>query len=150
MTALRGADALERAFSIVTQPRVVCIKFRPRPVSMTSVVSPPPSWPSSPISDELKTNVQEPLVNLDFASDVKQTTESEDLGEYAHDPDDACKGGGEWIVLDMLDDHGEFSFPNFSRWYAIECCQRFRVFSASSTVKLPTRYRRRLSPRHLS
>ncbi|KAF8134999.1 hypothetical protein EV363DRAFT_1447792 [Boletus edulis] len=100
MSAFRGADALERAFSIVTQPRVVCIKFRTRSTSVTGVASPPPSYPSSPISEELKMNVQE---HHDSPLDSKQTRETEDSGEYPYD--DAYKEEGEWVVLDMLDDH---------------------------------------------
>jgi hypothetical protein len=78
ITALCGADAFERAFSVVTRPRLVCIHFRP-----SGVASPP----SSPISEQ--THVQE-----DSAS---QTTEH---SEHAYDQ-------GEWVVLDMLDDNGE-------------------------------------------
>lgn len=131
MTALRGADAFERAYSFTTQPRLVCINFRPRSASLSGVVSPPPSLPSSPISEK---NIQE-----DSAS---QTTELEDTGEY-HDN----KGEGEWVVLDMLDDNGQSS-QSFKREHAIMRLQRFRVFSAFSTVKLLTRYHRPLSPRH--
>lgn len=118
MTALRGIDALERAFSVATstQPRVVCIKFRPRSTSLTSVVSPPPSLPSSPISDDFRSNVHEPLLRVDSASDLKQRAEQEEArersGEY-YDPNDSYKGEGEWVILEMLDDHGEF--PSFCR-----------------------------------
>ncbi|KAH0833266.1 hypothetical protein J3R83DRAFT_12329 [Lanmaoa asiatica] len=103
MRALRGADALERAFSIVTQPRVVCIMFRPRTSSQTGVASPPPSSPSSPISDILKTN------RLPHEQTTEQEHPRERSDEYAYDTNDPCKGEGEWIVLDMLDDHGKFS-----------------------------------------
>ena len=94
MTALRGADALE---CIVSQPRVVCIKFRPPSAPPIGVIS-PPSSPSSPISDESKTNVQDSP-----CPDLKRTTELDDSGKYPHE------GEGEWVVLDMLDDHGALS-----------------------------------------
>lgn len=125
ITALHGADAFERAFSIVTQPRVVCINFRPRSASLTS---PPPSLPSSPISE---TNVQE-----------SDPPELEDPGR----PNDAYRADGEWVVLDMLDDHGE-SFHSPKCAHTIKPFQPFPVFSASFTVKLLTSYRRPLSPR---
>ncbi|KAG9315271.1 hypothetical protein JVU11DRAFT_4408 [Chiua virens] len=92
LSALRGADALERAFSIITEPRVVCIKFQPRSVSQTGMASPPPSSPSSPI---LESNVHEPFPSLDPTSDSKEQDVSAD----------ACKGDGDWVALDMLDDH---------------------------------------------
>lgn len=153
MVALRGADALERAFSIASQPRVVCIKFRPRTAPMMRATSPPPASPSSPIAEDLKTNVQQPLPGVGSGFDLKHATEQEHprekSGEYAYDPNDACGGEGEWIVVDMLDDHGEFS-QSLETERAMKRFQRFQVFSASFTGKLLAQYRRPLSPRHPS
>ncbi|KAG8213060.1 hypothetical protein J3R82DRAFT_11452 [Butyriboletus roseoflavus] len=106
--ALRGAEAFERAFSIVTQPRVVCIKFQARSLSLMGVASRPPSSPSSPISANIKTDVQGPLPHVDSACDSKQTTEQEGSGECAYDHSEGWREGGEWIVLDMLDDHASY------------------------------------------
>lgn len=145
MTALRGADALERAFSVVTQPRVVCIKFRPRSTSLTGVVSPPPSLPSSPVSEEPRVNVQV-SPGLDSVFDVKQTGELDGPGEWPHD---VYKGEGEWIVLDMLDDHGE-SCHSLQHQHAIKHFQHSQAFSASFTAKLRTQYPRPLSLLHPS
>lgn len=132
MIALRGADALERAFSVATQPRVVCIKFRSRSPSPTGVVSPLPSLPSSPISEDFRSNVHKPLVHVDSATDLKQTVEQEERGEgsgeCAHDRHDSYKGEGEWVILDMLDDHGEHAVS------LSEACNKVFVSSAFSSI----------------
>ncbi|KIJ66645.1 hypothetical protein HYDPIDRAFT_127846 [Hydnomerulius pinastri MD-312] len=129
LKALRGAESLERACSIIAEQRVVCIKFRttqPKPVAV--VASPPPSAPSSPIIDDWKTDVYlEPKVTAGLPADTipsgsKETTEpgrlkkTSTLTEY--DPDDICRGEGEWVVLDMLDDHAFSSILRILHRYA--------------------------------
>lgn len=62
------------------------------------------------MSEELRSTIHEPLIYRDAASDMRQSVEQEDLrersSEHTYEPNDPCKGEGEWIVLDMLDDHG--------------------------------------------
>ena len=59
----------------------------------------------------MKTNIQELLPHMDSAYDLKQTMEQEHPSAF--DRNDGWREEGEWIVLDMLDDHGVFS--NVSR-----------------------------------
>ncbi|KAF8842078.1 hypothetical protein BDN67DRAFT_1067996 [Paxillus ammoniavirescens] len=127
LKALRGADSLERACSIIAEQRVVCMKFRTiQPDPMISVASPPPSTPSSPIAEGWKIDRhQEPKVAASRSADGSSSG-SKQTGERGrsrkspdmYDPDDICRGEGEWVVLDMLDDRALSSILRILHRYA--------------------------------
>ncbi|KAG1747141.1 uncharacterized protein EDB91DRAFT_71315 [Suillus paluster] len=119
LRALRGAESLASACSIIAEQRVVCLKFRSKePVSASS---PPMSLPSSPIAEDWKTDVQ--IEARDIAPLPEKTTltpkEPPDIRDHHrnspssdYSPEDICRGEGEWLVLDLLDDH---AFSNILR-----------------------------------
>ncbi|KIK80657.1 hypothetical protein PAXRUDRAFT_158082 [Paxillus rubicundulus Ve08.2h10] len=126
LKALRGADSLERACSIIAEQRVVCMKFRTIHPDMISVASPPLSTPSSLITEGWKTDRhQGPKVAASRDADGssfgnKQTGSQEHPRESPamYDSDDICSGDGEWVVLDMLDDRALSSILRILHRYA--------------------------------
>ncbi|KAG0705730.1 hypothetical protein DFH29DRAFT_905700 [Suillus ampliporus] len=123
LRALRGAESLARACSIIAEQRVVCLKFHGKEpkASPISASSPLMSLPSSPIADDWKTDVQ--IEARDIAPLPEKSTpipkEPPDNREHHknspssdYDPEDICRGEGEWLVLDLLDDH---AFSNILR-----------------------------------
>lgn len=120
LRALRGAESLARACSIIAEQRVVCLKFQSKEfmASSVSASSPPLSLPSSPISEDWKTAVQIEVTDINSLPD-KAINEPPDKGDHHknssssdYNPEDICCGEGEWLVLDLLDDH---AFSNILR-----------------------------------
>ncbi|KAF9223456.1 hypothetical protein BS17DRAFT_734300 [Gyrodon lividus] len=117
LRALRGADALERACSIIAEQRVLCIKFRTiQSDPVVAVASPPPSAPSSPIVEGWKTDMHQVTASLSGGSSASGSKPRK--SSIMHDPDDICRGEGEWVVLDMLDDHAFSSILRILHRYA--------------------------------
>jgi hypothetical protein len=117
LRALRGAESLANACSIIAEQRVVCLKFQGKDFTASSVSasSPPMSLPSSPIAEDWKTDVQIEATDITSLPDKTTSTSKEppDKGDHhknspssEYNPEDICRGEGEWLVLDLLDDHG--------------------------------------------
>lgn len=73
------------------------------------------SLPSSPIAEDWKTDVQIEATDITSLPDKTTSTSKEppDKGDHhknspssEYNPEDICRGEGEWLVLDLLDDHG--------------------------------------------
>jgi hypothetical protein len=73
------------------------------------------SFPSSPIAEDWKTDVQIEATDITSLPDKTTLTPKELSDERDHyknsyscgyNPEDICRGEGEWLVLDLLDDHG--------------------------------------------
>ncbi|KAI5998728.1 hypothetical protein EDD15DRAFT_193135 [Pisolithus albus] len=109
LKALRGADSLQRACAIVADQRVICLKFRtihPITLAMTA--------PSTTSSEGWKTDTSK-TTSGQLSSGSDKATEKRRLKKSArqpYNPDDICRGEGEWVVLDMLDD---YAFANMLR-----------------------------------
>ncbi|KAG2756625.1 hypothetical protein P692DRAFT_20766288 [Suillus brevipes Sb2] len=123
LRALRGAESLANACSIIAEQRVVCLKFQGKDFTASSVSasSPPMSLPSSPIAEDWKTDVQIEATDITSLPDKTTSTSKEppDKGDHhknspssEYNPEDICRGEGEWLVLDLLDDH---AFSNILR-----------------------------------
>lgn len=123
LCALRGAESLARACSIIAEQRVVCLKFRGKEfmASSFSASSPSTSFPSSPIAEDWKTDVQIEATDITPLPDKPTSTSKEHTYKGDHhknspcfdyNPEDICRGEGEWLVLDLLDDH---AFSNILR-----------------------------------
>lgn len=123
LRALRGAESLARACSIIAKQRVVCLKFQSKEFIASSVSgsSPSMSFPSSPIAEDWKTDVQIEATDITSLPDKTTLTPKELSDERDHyknshscgyNPEDICRGEGEWLVLDLLDDH---AFSNILR-----------------------------------
>lgn len=117
LRALRGAESLARACSIIAEQRVVCLKFQGRESTTSPVPTSlsPMSLPSSPIAEDWKTDVQIEATDITSLPDKTTATSREppDKGDHHknspssdYNPEDICRGEGEWLVLDLLDDHG--------------------------------------------
>ncbi|KAH7912340.1 hypothetical protein BJ138DRAFT_1178917 [Hygrophoropsis aurantiaca] len=118
LIALRGSESLERACSIAAGQRVVCIKFHPLvPKASPTMVSPPHSVPSSPVMEAYKSDVHPELSDILPQTVENNAVQQEPYGprepsnpqsspsSSTYGPDDICRGEGEWLVLDLLDDH---------------------------------------------
>ncbi|KAG2147630.1 hypothetical protein DEU56DRAFT_784992 [Suillus clintonianus] len=123
LRALRGAESLARACSIIAEQRVVCLKFQSKVFKASSITasSPPMSLPSSPTAEDWKTDVQIEATDITSLSDktTSPSKEPPDKGDHYknspssdYTPEDICRGEGEWLVLDLLDDH---AFSNILR-----------------------------------
>lgn len=123
LRALRGAESLARACSIIAKQRVVCLKFQGKEfvTSSVSASSLPMSLPSSPIAEDWKTDVQIEATDITYLPDKTTSTPKEpsDGGDHHknspssdYHSEDICRGEGEWLVLDLLDDH---AFSNILR-----------------------------------
>ncbi|KAG2157923.1 uncharacterized protein EDB93DRAFT_1238284 [Suillus bovinus] len=118
LCALRGAESLARACSIIAEQRVVCLKFQGKEImaSTVSASSPPMSLPSSPITEDWKTDVQIEVTDITPLPDKATSTSKEHPNKNSpcsdYNPEDICRGEGEWLVLDLLDDH---AFSNILR-----------------------------------
>ncbi|KAH7927954.1 hypothetical protein BV22DRAFT_1031290 [Leucogyrophana mollusca] len=131
LVALRGAESLERACSIIAEQRVVCIKFwTPAQRASPVAASPPPSIPSSPVAeswvadmhsedqDGLPQTLESTKAQMEPQGQTDQTNSQTRpyTGDYR--PEDICRGEGEWLVLDMLDDHAFSSILRILHRYA--------------------------------
>jgi hypothetical protein len=115
LRALRGAESLARACSIIAEQRVVCLKFQGKEPNLSPLVSSSPSFSSSPIAEDWKTDIQLEAKDITPLPDKpppasKETPDNRDhkknfpASDYSME--DICRGEGEWLVLDLLDDHG--------------------------------------------
>ncbi|KAL4062235.1 hypothetical protein J3A83DRAFT_4258974 [Scleroderma citrinum] len=114
LQVLRGVDSLKRAsVNIVADQRVICIKFRTikaRP----GIDTPPLTSPSYTSTDSWRTSTSKTSSNAPSSGSAR-TPEKRKFGRtprQTYNPDDVCRGEGEWVVLDMLDDH---AFANMLR-----------------------------------
>lgn len=109
LKALRGADSLQKACAIVADQRVICLKFRTiRPIAL------PMTAPSTTSSEGWKTDTSR-TTSDQLSSGPEKPTEKRRLRKSTrqpYNPDDVCRGEGEWVVLDMLDD---YAFANMLR-----------------------------------
>lgn len=120
LRALRGAESLARACSIIAEQRVVCLKFQSKEFMASSVSASLPlmSLPSSPISEDWKTAVQIEVTDINSLPDkaINELPDKRDHHKNSsssdYNPEDICRGEGEWLVLDLLDDH---AFSNILR-----------------------------------
>ncbi|OJA18877.1 hypothetical protein AZE42_06290 [Rhizopogon vesiculosus] len=120
LRALRGAESLARACSIIAEQRVVCLKFSKEP-KVSPLVASSSSLPSSPIADDWKTDIYIEPKDINPLSEkpppaLKETSDNRDHNKHSpasdYNPEDICRGEGEWLVLDLLDDH---AFSNILR-----------------------------------
>ncbi|KAI6039786.1 hypothetical protein EDC04DRAFT_1613032 [Pisolithus marmoratus] len=110
LKALRGADSLERTCSIVANQRVICLKFRT--IRSTTL---PMTVPSTTSSEGWKTDTSKATSGQLSSGSEKATGKRrfrKSTPRQPYNPDDICRGEGEWVVLDMLDD---YAFANMLR-----------------------------------
>ncbi|KIO14684.1 hypothetical protein M404DRAFT_11639 [Pisolithus tinctorius Marx 270] len=101
LKALRGADSLQRTCAIVGDQRVICLKFR-----TTRSITLPMTAPSTTSSEGWKTDTSRATSDQVSSASEKATGKRRfRKPRQPYNPDDICRGEGEWVVLDMLDDY---------------------------------------------
>ncbi|KAH7884681.1 hypothetical protein F5I97DRAFT_1929521 [Phlebopus sp. FC_14] len=119
LKALRGAESLKRASSIIVEQHVVCVQFQTMQPKLGPVVASPPSTtPSSPRMEDCKTGTLSNIPTTGVRDSAGQEISQKISATRDHDPTDVCHGEGEWVVLDMLDDHAFSSILRILHRYA--------------------------------